>query len=103
MFFKNAEPTWDDKCIITAEHIEKFIFKFHFQDGSVKILDLAPYIRRNAKIFKRMIENEEIAGMVQVEPMGTGIFWDDLMGMEAQTIYDLPGNNGPGNQPKDQN
>jgi len=43
-----------------------------------------------------MIENEEIAGMVQVEPMGTGIFWDDLMGMEALTIYDLLGNNDHG-------
>lgn|GEM_PF-7083490 len=34
--------------------------------------------------------------MVQVEPMGTGIFWDDLMGMEALTIYDLLGNNDHG-------
>lgn len=89
-FKNNASPTWDDKIIITAEHIEKFIFKFRFKDGSVKIKNLEPYIRRNIKIFKRMIENEEIAKEIQVEPMGTGIFWDDLMGMEAQTIYDLP-------------
>ena len=60
-FKNNASPTWDDKIIITAEHIEKFIFKFRFKDGSVKIQNLEPYIRRNVKIFKRMIENEEIA------------------------------------------
>ena len=36
-FKNNVSPTWDDKIIITAEHIEKFIFKLIYHGARIDI------------------------------------------------------------------
>ena len=50
-------------------------------------MDIEPYLRKHIKLFEPMIKDKNIAKNVQIEPMGTGIYWNDIMDMEAEYIY----------------
>ena len=64
-----------------------YVFMFCFKDGTIKTMDIEPYIRKHIKLFEPMIKDKNIAKNVQIEPMGTGIYWNDIMDMEAEYIY----------------
>ena len=80
-------PTWEDKQIKDVKHMNDYVFMFWFKDGTIKIMDIEPYIRKHIKLFEPMIKDKNIARNVQIEPMGTGIYWNDIMDMEAEYIY----------------
>ena len=79
--------TWEDKQIEDVKYLNDYNLMFCFKDGSIKIMDIEPYMRKHIKMFEPMIKDKNIVKSVQVEPMGTGIYWDDIMGMEAEYIY----------------
>ena len=80
-------PTWEDKQIKDVKYMNDYVLLFCFNDGSMKIMDIEPYIRKHIKLFEPMLKDKKIVKDVQLEPMGTGIYWDNIMGMEAEYIY----------------
>lgn len=87
-----SPPSWEDKLIKNIKYLNDYNFKVYFKNGEIKVIDIEPYIHKHEKIFKSMIENQKIIKNVKIEPMGMGIYWNDLMGIEAQTLYDLTDN-----------
>ena len=81
------QKNWHDQLIERVEHINGYTFLISFRNGVEKTVNIEPYILKHPKIFQQMIDRPEIVKDVQLEPMGTGIYWDDIMGMEAQTLY----------------
>ena len=84
-----TEPSWEDMLIENIEYLHDYIIRFKFQNGKIKDIDILSYIKKHEKIFKPMIENKNLVKKVKLEPMGTGIYWNDIMGIESETLYNL--------------
>lgn len=39
-------PTWEDKQIKDVKHINDYVFMFCFKDGTIKIMDIEPFLDR---------------------------------------------------------
>lgn len=80
-------PSWEDMLIKKASHVRGYVLRVVFRNGAVKEIDIEPYIRRHPKIFRELIERPERAAGVRF--CAIDVFWNDLMGIEAQTLYGL--------------
>ena len=80
-------PSWNDKLIENAEYVKDFILRITFRNGEVKQINIKPYIFRNPKIFQQMIDNSNIISQLQYD--SGEVFWNDLMGIEAHTLYNM--------------
>lgn len=79
------QKIWHDQLIERVEHINGYTFLISFRNGVEKTVNIEPYILKHPKIFQQMIDRPEIVKDVQFDSME--IFWNDLMGIEAQTLY----------------
>ena len=41
------------------------------------------------KLYKKLLENPQMLPKVKIEPKGTGIFWDDLIGFPCDWLYEI--------------
>ena len=80
-------PSWNDKLIENAEYVKDFILRITFRNGEVKQINIKPYIFRNPKVFQQMIDNSNIISQLQYD--SGEVFWNDLMGIEAHTLYNM--------------
>ena len=80
---------YDDKKIVSIKAIGGYKFEIVFQDGLKSVADIGEYIHRHPKVFRELIENPELMNEVEIEPAGVGIFWNDLMGIEHTTLWNL--------------
>ena len=80
-------PSWNDKLIENAEYVKDFILRITFRNGEVKQINIKPYIFRNPKVFQQMIDNSNIISQLQYDSVE--VFWNDLMGIEAHTLYNM--------------
>lgn len=83
----NEQKKWYDQLIERAEHIEGYILAITFKNGKQKVINIKPYIRRHPKIFQEMIDDPQIVS--QVKSDSCEIFWNDLMGINAHTLYNM--------------
>ena len=88
-FQRPKEPRWEDTFVKKIKFISGYRYRMTFADGSVKIVDISRAILRNPKVFKRLIEHPEVAVEVKIEPGGSGIYWDDLMGYPCDWLYEI--------------
>ena len=82
-----AYAKWEDTGIKSVKFLTRYKFEIKFEDGSIKICDIEEEVKKYPKIFKKMIDHPEIARKVHIEPLGTGIYWDDLMGFPCDWLY----------------
>ncbi len=80
-------PSWNDKLIENAEYVKDFILRITFRNGEVKQINIKPYIFRNPKVFQQMIDNSNIISQLQYD--SGEVFWNDLMGINAHTLYNM--------------
>ena len=87
--FKIDEPSWEDMFVKKITFLDGYRYRILFADGSDKIVDLSDKITLHPKVFKKLIEHPEIARKVRIEPGGSGIYWDDLMGYPSDFLYEI--------------
>ena len=80
-------PSWNDTLIENAEYVKDFILRITFRNGEVKQINIKPYIFKNPKVFQQMIDNSNIISQLQYDSVE--VFWNDLMGIEAHTLYNM--------------
>ena len=85
---KKAFVNWEDTHLKKIEWIEAYKFKLTFKDGTEKTCDLQNAISKHPKAFKELIDNPQMARKVRLEPMGTGIYWNDKMGFPCDWLYE---------------
>lgn len=78
---------WLGQLIEKAEHVSGFILCVTFKNGEQKIIDIKPYICMRKGIYSEMIKNPEIISQLQYD--SGEVFWNDLMGIEAHTLYNM--------------
>lgn len=83
------ETAWENTFIRKIAFLDKYRYLVTFADGSVKTVDLEKEMRHVPSLFKPLIERPEMARDVFVEPMGTGIYWDDKMGFPCDLLYEI--------------
>lgn len=86
---KTITAFYDDKKIISAKAIGDYKIEISFNDGIKKAIDIKEYISRHPRIFKELIENPGMMNEIKIEPMGTGVFWNDLMGIENIVLWSM--------------
>lgn len=80
-------PSWEDKLIENVEYLGDCDFKITFRNKTVKVINIESYINKHKKIFKDLIEHNISLDEFKFDSIE--IYWNDLMGIEAQTLYDL--------------
>ena len=85
-----SPSSWEDKLIENVEYLGDYDFKITFRNKTVKVIDIEPYLHKHEKIFKDLIEHNISSDEFEFNSME--IYWNDLMGIEAQTLYDLTDN-----------
>ena len=80
---------WEDTFVQDIKHLNYYKFLITFADGSVKTVDLNKELHRLPKLYKKLLENPQMLPKVKIEPKGTGIFWDDLIGFPCDWLYEI--------------
>ena len=78
---------WLGQLIEKAEHVSGFILAVTFKNGEQKIIDIKPYICMHKGLYSEMIKNPKIISQLQYD--SGEVFWNDLMGIEAHTLYNM--------------
>ena len=79
------QKMWHDQLIENAEHLRGYILSVTFRNGKQKVINIEPHIRKYPEIFQEMIDAPQIVSQVKFDAIE--VFWNDLMGIEAQTLY----------------
>ena len=84
-----ANIKWEDTFIQDIKHVEDYQFLITFADGSIKTVDLDEELHRLPKLYKKLLKNPQMLPEVEIEPKGTGIFWDDRIGFPCDWLYEI--------------
>ena len=80
-------PTWDDKLILEVTYINNYEYIIQFKDKKFKIVDILPYISKYPEIYTPLMKDKTLLKKFQYDLIE--MYWDDIMGIEAQTLYDM--------------
>lgn len=87
---KVEEVSYDDMTIIEAMPISKKIIRIKFKDGKIIDFNCWDEIRKpyNRKMFNEMIKNPDLIYEMQIDDMGTCIYWNDKMDFMNDYLYE---------------
>jgi hypothetical protein len=90
MKMDKEEVSYDDMTIIEAIPISKKIIRIKFKDGKIIDFNCWDEIRKpyNRKMFNEMIENPDLIYEMQIDDMGTCIYWNDKMDFMNDYLYE---------------
>ena len=80
---------WEDTFIKNIKHLNNYKFMVTFADGNIKTVDLDKELHRLPKLYKELLDNPKLIPKVKIEPKGTGIFWNDLIGFPCDWLYEI--------------
>lgn len=81
--------SYDDEKIVSAEAAGGYLLRVKFADGSLKEFDMGRIVNNNSRMYAPMIEDPSLIYRLKVEPDGHGIYWDDVMGLPSDGIYEM--------------
>ena len=79
------QKIWHDRLIERVEHLRGYILSVTFRNGKQQVINIEPYIRRYPEIFQEMIDDPQIVSQVKFNAIE--VFWNELMSIEAMTLY----------------
>lgn len=80
---------WEDTFIKNIKYLNNYKFMVTFADGNIKTVDLDKELHRLPKLYKELLDNPKLIPKVKIEPKGTGIFWNDLIGFPCDWLYEI--------------
>lgn len=80
---------WEDTFVQKIKYLDHYRFLITFADGNIKTVDLNKELHRIPKLYKKLLENPQMLSQVEIEPKGTGIFWDDKIGFPCDWLYEI--------------
>lgn len=71
--------------VVEVEVLGRYIVEMTFEDGTVKVLDLEPYLW--GEVFEPLLEDYELFTQVQVDPQAGTITWPNGADISPRRLY----------------
>ena len=81
------QATWEDKLIADATYTGNYLFKIQFRGGTCKKVNIRPYLEKYRELFAPLLNHPDRVNKFKWDCIE--LYWNDLMGIESQTLYDM--------------